>query len=103
MVLLLMIHVQGCTVASGSLSLIKSMRTAWLRKSPTKESKPTKKLGGSGFSVPSPNDNCKGGIDSEIGGGLLIDSGSSSDAANEDGNDNSTPGICRLDKNNNKY
>ena len=67
-----------------------------------KEMKPTKKPGGSGFSVPSPNDNCKVGIDSAIGGGLLIDSRSSSDTANVDGNDNSRPRICGLNKNNNK-
>ncbi len=32
----------------------------------------------------------------------MIDSQSSSDAVNGDGNDNSTPGICRLNKNNDK-
>ncbi len=73
-----------------------------MRKTTMKEMKLTKKPGGSGFSVPSPNDNCKVGIDSAIGGGLLIDSRSSSDTADEDGNDNSRPRICGLNKNNNK-
>jgi hypothetical protein len=31
-------------------------------------------IGGSGFSVPSPNNNCKAGVESAIGGGSLIDS-----------------------------
>jgi hypothetical protein len=59
-------------------------------------------IGGSGFSVPSPHHNWKGGIDSVMGGGLLIDSQSSSGAVNEDGNNNSTPGIRGLNKNNSK-
>ena len=46
-------------------------------------------IGGGGFSVPSPT----------IARVALI-SQSSSDSVNEDGNDNSTPGICRLNKNN---
>ncbi len=59
-------------------------------------------IGGGGFSVPSP-DNCMGCIDLTIRGGfLLIDSQLSSDFVNEDGNDNSTPGICGLNKNNDK-
>jgi hypothetical protein len=56
-------------------------------------------IGGSGFLLPSPDDNCKGGIDSVIGGGLLIDSQSSADAVNEDCTYNSTSGIRRLNKN----
>ena len=59
-------------------------------------------IGGGGFSVPFPKDNCNGGIDYAIRGGLLIDSQSSSDAVNEDGNENSTPGIHELHKNNDK-
>ena len=50
-------------------------------------------IGGSGFSLPSPDDKCKGGIDSVIGGGLLIASQLSSDTINEDSNSNITPGI----------
>jgi len=52
--------------------------------------------------MPSPN-NCKDCIDSAIRGGfLLIDSQLSSDFVNEDSNDNSTPGIHGLNKNNDK-
>ncbi len=58
-------------------------------------------IGGGGFSMPSLN-NCKGCIDSTIKGGLLMDSQLSSDAVNEDGNDNSTPGIHGLNKTNDK-
>jgi hypothetical protein len=43
--------------------------------------------------LPPPNNNSKGGIDSVISGSWLIDSQSSSDAGNEDCNNNSTPGI----------
>jgi hypothetical protein len=54
-------------------------------------------IGGSGFSVPSPDDNCEAGVDSAIGGGFLIDSRPSSDAFNEDDNSNdSTSGIRGL-------
>jgi hypothetical protein len=42
---------------------------------------------------PPPDNNSKGGIDSVISGSWLIDSQSSSDAGDEDGNSNSTPGI----------
>jgi hypothetical protein len=52
-------------------------------------------IGGSGFSMPSPNNNCSS-IDSAIGGGLLIDSRLSSDADDEDSDNNSTSGIGRL-------
>jgi hypothetical protein len=49
--------------------------------------------------MPSPKDNCSS-IDSAMGGGLLIDSWSSSDADNEDSNDkDSTSGIGRLNNN----
>jgi hypothetical protein len=58
-------------------------------------------IGSGGFSVPSP-DNCKSCIDSGIRDLMLIDSQSSSDFANEDGNDNNALGICGLNKNNNK-
>ncbi len=58
-------------------------------------------IGGGGFSMPS-LDNCKGCIDSTIRGGLLMGSQLYSDAVNEDGNDNSTSGIHRLNKNNGK-
>ncbi len=44
---------------------------------------------------PPPNDNSEGGIDSLISGSWLIDSQLSSDAGNEDGNNNSTTGIHR--------
>jgi hypothetical protein len=47
-------------------------------------------IGGGGISVPSP-DNCKGCIVSGTRGGLLIDSQSSSDAVNGDGNDTAHP------------
>ena len=51
-------------------------------------------IGGSGFSVPSPDDNCKAGVDPAVGGGFLIVSQPSSDAYNKDDNDNdSTCGI----------
>jgi len=51
-------------------------------------------IGGSGFSVPSPDDNCEAGVDPAIGGGYLIVSRPSSDAYNKDDNDNdSTCGI----------
>jgi hypothetical protein len=54
-------------------------------------------IGGSGFSVPSPDDKCKAGVDSAIGGCFLINFQPSSDAFNEDDNNNdSTSGICRL-------
>jgi hypothetical protein len=54
-------------------------------------------IGGSGFSVLSPNNTCKGGIDSAIGGGLLVNSQSSSEPVDEDNNDNdSTSGIHGL-------
>jgi hypothetical protein len=54
-------------------------------------------IGGSGFSVPSPGNDCKAGVESVIGGGFLIDSRPSSDAFNEDDNNNdSTSGIRRL-------
>jgi hypothetical protein len=47
-------------------------------------------IGGSGFSVPSPGYNCKGGT-------VLIDFWSSSDNVDGDGNNNnSTSGICEL-------
>jgi hypothetical protein len=47
-------------------------------------------IGGSGFSMPSPGYNCKGGI-------MLIDFQSSSDNVDGDGNnDDSTSGSCRL-------
>ncbi len=42
---------------------------------------------------PPRNNNSKGGVDSVISGSWLIDSQLSSDAGNEDGNNNSTPGI----------
>ncbi len=42
---------------------------------------------------PPPNNNSMGGIDSVISGSWLIDSQLSSDAGNEDGNNNSTPDI----------
>ncbi len=42
---------------------------------------------------PPPDDNSEGGMDSVISESLLIDSQSSPDAGNEDGNNNSTPGI----------
>ncbi len=58
-------------------------------------------IGGGGISVSSPH-NCKGCIVSGIRGGLLIDSQSSSDAFNGEGNDNNTSRICGLNKNNNK-
>jgi hypothetical protein len=51
--------------------------------------------------VPSPDDTCKGGIDSVIVGGLLIDTRPSSDCVSKDGNDNSTPGIHRFNKDDN--
>ncbi len=56
-------------------------------------------IGGSGLSVPSPANNCKGGINS---GCLLHNSQSSPDTVNEDGNNSSTSGIHRLKKNNDK-
>ncbi len=59
------------------------------------------RIGGGGFSMPSLN-NCKGCIDSTIREGLLMDIQLSSNAVNEDGNDNSTSGICGLNKNNDK-
>ena len=49
--------------------------------------------------MPSPN-NCKGCIDSAIRGVLLIDFQLSSDFVNEDGNDNSTLSLHRLNNNN---
>jgi len=57
---------------------------------------------GSGFFVPFPDNNCNDGIDSAIGGGLLIDSQSSSDAVNEYCTNNIISGICGLNKNNNE-
>ena len=60
----------------------------------------TVSIGGSGYAVPSPDDNCEGGIDSLIDWSLLIDSQSSSDAVNKDDNNNSTPGTHGLNKNN---
>ena len=89
---------------------LKSTRTARTKKTATKTN-PTMKLQtnnkmasmvGSGFFVPSPDNNCNDGIDSAIGGCLLIDSQSCSDAVNEDCTNNITSGICRLNKNNNK-
>ncbi len=51
-------------------------------------------LGGGGFYMLSPDNNCKGGINFVIGGGFLIDSWLSSQAVNEDcTKNNSTPGI----------
>jgi hypothetical protein len=51
-------------------------------------------IGGSGFSVPSPDDNCKAGVESGIGGIFSINSQPSSDAFNKDDNYNdSTSGI----------
>ncbi len=44
---------------------------------------------------PPPSSNCKGGIDSVRSGSLSIDSQLSLDAGNEDGNNNSAPGIHR--------
>ena len=60
----------------------------------------TVSIGGSGFSAPSPGDNCEGSIDSSIDWILLINSQLSSDAVNKDGKNNSTPGIHGLNKNN---
>ncbi len=52
---------------------------------------------GSGFSVLSLDDNCRGSIDSAIGGGLLVNPQSSSDPVDEDSNNNdSTFGIRGL-------
>ncbi len=48
------------------------------------------------------DDNFQGVIDSVVGGDLLIDSQSSSDAANEDSNNYSKTGIHGLNKNNDK-
>ncbi len=57
-------------------------------------------IGGSGFSMPSPDKNCEGSIDSVKGGGVLIDTQLSSDAAVEDGkNNDSTSGISGLNNN----
>ncbi len=49
--------------------------------------------GGASPCPPPSNDNCEGGIDSAIGGSLLIDSHLSLDAGDEDGNNIGTPGI----------
>jgi hypothetical protein len=50
-------------------------------------------IGGSRLSVPSLANNCKGGINSAIGGCLLLNSRLSPDTFNEDSNDSSTSGI----------
>jgi hypothetical protein len=101
-----MMHVRDPTVASDSLSSMKLTRTAQRQKRTTKETKPTMKLqrigGSSGFPMSSPDNSCQSGINWVIGGGILIDSQSSSDAVNEDGNDNSTIGIHGLNKNDDK-
>ena len=64
-------------MASGSLSLMKSTRTAQRRRTRVKEKNDKMAIddeeannGGSGFSVPSPNNNCEGGIDSVIEGDI---------------------------------
>ena len=102
---------KAAPVASGSLSSMKSTRTALTRKMTNERNKfdneitkdnQKASIGGSGFSLPSPDDNCKGCIDFVIGGDLLIDSRLSSGAVNEDCTYNSTPVISGLNKNDNK-
>ena len=75
-------HVQGRTVASSILSSIKSTRTA-RREDNSKRNetdnettidKEEASIGGGSFSMPSSDDNCKCGIDSAMGEGLMIDS-----------------------------
>jgi hypothetical protein len=91
-------------VASGFLSSIKLSTTARRRTTTPKEMIPTMKpyrakrrqaLQVGASPPPPPNNNCKGSIDSVISGSLLIYSQVSSDAGNEDSNNNSTPGIRR--------
>ncbi len=66
------------------------------------DNKNTTCIGDGGFSMPSPDNNCEGSINYAIGGGLLIDTQLSSDAVNENSNNNdSTSGISGL-RNNHK-
>ena len=78
---------QGCTVASCSLSLIDSMKGDDNNK---ENGNKEMSIGGSGFSVPSPGYNCRGST-------VLIDFQSSSDNVDGGGNNNdSTSGIRGL-------